>query len=351
MGATVTTGKLAAVYEENDGTPMYVLFEETYEKNVHPHVPRWETIAIGSISVVLPRVFRYAAATVGGMLQGRSGRISPTAYIKGWMEALAHPKAFPGKGRVAIVDITPEALEGAERIGARTLLARMKEAQASAAKVINLDFCGDAPLLVDAAMVMPPWRIAPGYACPEHGPQAEEHLAWRPGRSRDVPDIGNPGVYRFANPAYVNRTGKPDDSDCIVVRAADGALRSGKKVWSFLEDFVAQYGPIEYKHPGQFASSYRKLKTQLDALPKVPESTRLRVDHKALDLEENRWYREICARADQFLGEAGRPLSDARQNESVRRIVDLPGVIVFDVPEEDRPEEDAGAEDRSLSPA
>jgi len=53
MGATVTTGKRAAAFTAPSGQNIYVLFEQTYEKNCTPHSPHWNCILFGDISAQL----------------------------------------------------------------------------------------------------------------------------------------------------------------------------------------------------------------------------------------------------------------------------------------------------------
>jgi len=91
MGATVTTGKLAAALVSGRGTIIYVLFEESYEKNCHPHTPDWCCIAIGEYADVMHRVFGSASSCQGGMLQSRQGNIKPENYIEDWRRKLANP--------------------------------------------------------------------------------------------------------------------------------------------------------------------------------------------------------------------------------------------------------------------
>ena len=95
MGATVTTGKLAAAFQAPSGQNIYILFEETYEKNCTPHNPHWSCILFGDLSAAVERIFGHASACEGGMLQGRGGSITPEGYIRGWLKELASPVVFP----------------------------------------------------------------------------------------------------------------------------------------------------------------------------------------------------------------------------------------------------------------
>lgn len=84
MGATVVTGKaVAAFHHPTTGEVIYLAFEETYEKNCHPHTPRWDPRAIGTFEQVMKVLYGSAAACEGGMLQTRSGHTKPELYLKG----------------------------------------------------------------------------------------------------------------------------------------------------------------------------------------------------------------------------------------------------------------------------
>jgi len=83
MGSTVTTKKLVLGFQTAQGL-RFAAMERTYEKNVHPHTPRWGCIAIGSAEEVLRVILTYASYCEGGMLQTRSGGILPERYLSGW---------------------------------------------------------------------------------------------------------------------------------------------------------------------------------------------------------------------------------------------------------------------------
>lgn len=91
MGATVTTNKRAGAFRKPDGTVIYVLFEETYEKNCYPHTPQFSVAAFGPRNDVLQRIFQRASSCEGGMLKSRAGTIRPEAYIETWKQYLSKP--------------------------------------------------------------------------------------------------------------------------------------------------------------------------------------------------------------------------------------------------------------------
>lgn len=91
MGATVTTGRTAAAFRARSGAFIYCLYEQTYEKNCHPHTPHWSTVYIGKAAGALQKVFDFASSCEGGMLQNRSGQITPEGYLRSWLSELRSP--------------------------------------------------------------------------------------------------------------------------------------------------------------------------------------------------------------------------------------------------------------------
>ena len=95
MGATVTTQCQVQVVQTTQG-PGYLLFEETYEKNVYPHTPRWSCVGVGRREDALTRMFLSAASCEGGMLKTPSGYITPEGYIGRWKKACDQASAYRG---------------------------------------------------------------------------------------------------------------------------------------------------------------------------------------------------------------------------------------------------------------
>lgn len=95
MGATILTGKHAAAFKRADGTPIYALFERTYEANCYPHYPRWHCRAIGGFEEVLFAITRAMNSCESQGLQARSSMISPESLLKHWYQRLAKPTLLP----------------------------------------------------------------------------------------------------------------------------------------------------------------------------------------------------------------------------------------------------------------
>lgn len=167
MGATVTTGKTAAAFVKKDGTVVYVLFEKTYEKNCHPHTPRWSCWGVGEFKDILDRIFRGAAACEGGMLQGTHGHIRPESYITSWMTALKNPVALNNEdihlkvGDSFYSSIPAADLEKVEEILAAIGLNAASEALRKGESIrLSLMDDADAVLaLYGIHGVIPPWKV------------------------------------------------------------------------------------------------------------------------------------------------------------------------------------------------
>ena len=174
MGATVTTGKLAAAFRDACDVPFYLLFEETYEKNVIPHTPRWSCYAMGRIQDVMAAVFRAGAACEGGSLQGSGGRcITSEGYAAGWLKELANPVEFRDMSITLEVSdsfyatVPSEKLEPA--VAALVGIGRSEVADAlRAGESIELSLHAEADLFAALGRVVSPWRLIGSGRTPLH---------------------------------------------------------------------------------------------------------------------------------------------------------------------------------------
>ena len=94
MSSTISVSRRAAAFRTAAGV-FYLLFESTYESNVHPHRPSESCVAFGTAQQVCAWVLTAAAATAGGMLRGRGGPLSPLGYLRSWLAELKSPREFP----------------------------------------------------------------------------------------------------------------------------------------------------------------------------------------------------------------------------------------------------------------
>lgn len=94
MSTTVTCKRIAATFQDQDGQQIFVLYEVAYESNVHPHTKRLSTIHIGDLHSSIQRIFEYAGAVEGGMLNSPDRSLTPERYIKSWINAIKRPYAL-----------------------------------------------------------------------------------------------------------------------------------------------------------------------------------------------------------------------------------------------------------------
>lgn len=94
MSTTITVKKAVAAGSglvNSKHQVVYFLFEQAYDRNCHPHTPRWECCAVGVYEEVMRWVLRAADSCAGGMLQSRTGRIHPSNYVQAWRRAMEEP--------------------------------------------------------------------------------------------------------------------------------------------------------------------------------------------------------------------------------------------------------------------
>lgn len=84
MGSTVSTAKLVGAFQGNDGQLCYALFEQTYDKNCHPHNPKWSAMRIGDLAATMKAIFSYASSCEGECCKVPVGDLLP---LKGTLPA------------------------------------------------------------------------------------------------------------------------------------------------------------------------------------------------------------------------------------------------------------------------
>ena len=191
MGSTVTCGKFVAGYWNHRGESIYVLFEQTYEKNCYPHTPRWSCIHIGTVGDALKKIFISASACEGGMLQNRNGYITPEGYIDGWIKAFSKVyrmgdlpiKLSVGKGySVPVPEGSKDKVQAILRRHGQDKVCDLLDAGES----YYLSLFRDSDLIVELLNgTLPAWRLFSNGAMPIDSP-VEPSLAFVP--ARNIPD-------------------------------------------------------------------------------------------------------------------------------------------------------------------
>ncbi len=175
MGATITTGKaVMACQPTAQSEVIYILFEQTYEKNCYPHNPNWSCFAIGTYQQVMKRVYAHAAAAEGGSLNNRSMDLTPESYLRGWNLAFHKPVMFNDKEVSFRILERNHWYDGIESTKAGNIHQKLKdinrldvwEKLISDDDKVSLSFYDNIDLIMSLFGVdgiESPWRIIPGY--------------------------------------------------------------------------------------------------------------------------------------------------------------------------------------------
>ncbi len=263
MGATVSTGKLAAAFRDPCDAPFYLLFEETYEKNVIPHTPRWSCCAMGRIQDVMADVFRAGSACEGGALQGSGGRIiTPSGYIAGWLKELANPVEFTDMSITLHVSDSFYATVPSEKFDSATAalvgIGRSEVADAlSAGESIELSLHAEADLFAELASVISPWSLIGSGRTPLHRTRRQD-LGYAPAKTKAF-DLPTPKVFRIS-----------DRDDSLLMLGDDNCWRCVGWQSSVISEYVRAYGEIELREPGTYRSRIKAFSNALAAAPVLP---------------------------------------------------------------------------------
>jgi hypothetical protein len=261
MGATVTTRKLAAAFKAPSGQNVYVLFEESYEKNCTPHTPEWNCILFGDLSAAMERIFRHASACEGGMLQRRGGSLTPEGYIRGWLKELASPVSFPKEavtlkiGQQGLYDALPETAwpEVSERL--RTIGRTDLRDRLAANEAIEISTCDTAVIvaLYGRNGLLPPWRV----------------LRHAPSSTARRPDLGY-----APEPAKTFAVEVPEvlaiGNDERLLKRIDGTWYSAGWAYSIVGSFVSDLWQTEMRDPGSYSKRIKAYREAVNNAPQVP---------------------------------------------------------------------------------
>jgi hypothetical protein len=281
MGATVSTAKLATAFQTAGNETIYVLYEQTYEKNCYPHTPHWGCRTVGPLATVMKWIFSSAAACEGGMLQVRGGRNKPEQYIADWLTQLATPKEQHDVPFTLVVgdwnssipnDKSKDVLAQLSAAGFETIALALAAGEKHAGS-----------LWADSRLVtclygegdLAPWRIM-------------RHSLFL---NTDRPDLGY-------LPVPVKKPTLPPppaflkvDGDNRLVRQKDGSWRCEGWEYSVIGSFVASLWSDELAQPGTFRKRIKACREAMQAAPMVPMDMKVLVDltvphHSAYDAQE-----------------------------------------------------------------
>lgn len=271
MGATVTTAKRAAAFKASNGQTYFVLFEESFEKNVFPHTPRWNCHLIGLLEHAMERIFLGAASCESGMLQNRNGTITPEGYIGAWLKELAAPALFD--------DMTLDLYLGSDFYspvskGALETVRDELEALGRGDIVIALEQGQRVPISLhaDTQVVMA-----------LYGSQASMS-PWRVIRPRDVPG----GEVRFPELGYAPTAAKSFevvvpaflkvDGENRLIQLGDGTWICGGWEYSAVQNHIRNLWEVEMREPGSYRTRIKSYRDAIKAAPLIPDGMKIVVD-------------------------------------------------------------------------
>jgi hypothetical protein len=249
MGATITTRCQVQVIETPSG-PGYLLFEETFEKNVYPHRPHWSCIGVGRREDALKRIFAHAASCEGGMLQTPSGDITPEGYIGRWKKVCDQASAYRGHptgevglnmkdhkpwhlDSVQIPDDLECPLTDGQRCGwnrGMTVVFSLAEEFDKIAWLVNRSRASS-------------WKVFDFFDNTGHEiVQAEIFLD----RTRDAPKLALPNLVRLF-----------ERDEPLFSIPEDGTLTAEGWAYSHVGSFISGYAAVEAEHPGWYAKQIK----------------------------------------------------------------------------------------------
>lgn len=265
MGATVTCQKAAAAFRSPAGTPTYVLFESTYQRNVTPHTPSWCCCHVGCVEGALKRVFGYAADCEGGMLQTRRGATTPEAYVADWLRCLTAPSAMPDMavrltvGSSYLDTIQPDQVaQAAALLAAHGLAEAARTLQEGDTPQLRLHRDAEVVAALGSTGLAAPWRLI-GMTWPPSGPACDAGLGHAPARARRA---------HPSPPALL----KLDDNN-LLAQAEDGTWRLAGWAYTIIGDYVRDAWEAELAAPGQHRASIAALRHAARDAPPVPAGT------------------------------------------------------------------------------
>lgn len=266
MGATVSTAKLIGAFLNRDGHPRYVMFEQTYCKNVYPRTPRWSAVAIGDLSATIRLIFQAASACEGGMLQGAGGRtITPEGYIAGWLKELANPVVIEDRSiELQVSDRFYATLpQGAFDKIRTTLLARGEHetvATLESGGSVTVSLHQDADMLCSIydGESAGAWRIFDSGELRIHG-QRDPSLGYTP-RKVKVSDVAVPR-FRKVHPA----------ADYVLEECSDGSWICVGWEYSVIAGYVTSLWEDEMREPGSYRARMKAFRASLDSAPYISE--------------------------------------------------------------------------------
>jgi hypothetical protein len=277
MGSTVTTGRMAAAFRAKSGAVIYCLYEQTYEKNCYPHTPHWSAIYIGDAPGALRKVFNYASSCEGGMLQNRSGWMTPEGYLRSWLTELQSPVRMTRDHSISIFAesdsiYAPLTKDMMPAVAANLAAAGLKTSadQLLAGEKVTLSLFDHGDLiatLMDEHQVSA-WSLLPEYTRPRAEAERFSSLGVASAKSKAPTPVFQPAL-------IVSEHGD------IILRSADGVWRCCGSRYEIISAYIQSLATVEQTHPGSYRNLIQSYREHLKAARKVnPSCVKVQTDRR-----------------------------------------------------------------------
>lgn len=278
MGSTVSTGKLVAAFQAPQG-PMYALFEESYEKNCHPHTPRWSCRAICNLEAAMELIFHSASYCEGGSLQGVGGKeILPESYAAAWLRELANPVQLADRDVTLEIRSSFAATVPADRWPACE--ARLREAgygevadRLAGGERVEARLHRDAELLASIydGRTVGAWKIIS--SAPLHAEKASPELGYAPKKAKNSPPLSAPKML-----VCRECQGLP-----TMFMECEGGWRSVGADYAVIARYIREDAwRDELTYPGSSRKRIKELRELTKSAPSLPSGMMVTVDRSTL---------------------------------------------------------------------
>jgi hypothetical protein len=283
MGSTVTTGRMAAAFRAKSGAVIYCLYEQTYEKNCYPHTPHWSAIYVGNAPGALRKVFNYASSCEGGMLQNRSGWMTPEGYLRSWLTELQPPVRMTRDHSISIfaksdsiyAPLTQDMLPAVTAtLSAAGLQTAAEQLLAGDKITLSLFEHGEIIATLVGEHQISAWSLLPEYTRPRAEAERFTSLGLTGAKSKAPAPVFQPAL-------IVSEHGD------IILRSADGVWRCCGSRYEIISAYIQSLAAVEQTHLGSYRTLIQSYRDHLKAARKVnPSSVTVQTDRR---LAEKGW--------------------------------------------------------------
>ena len=340
MGATIYTAR--KVYAFRAATTVgYILMDETFEKNVTPHTPRWGALAFGTLEDVMQMVFLAASSVESGMLQGRPRTPSTTAYIKGWIDLLAQPEElFDSNMNYALrfgsygANLPSTTWRGEDT--KQHILDRLQQRgyafqseQLSAGKDLSVHLADDFDMLraiyggeSKTRLVHPSYLFSDGrmggLPNPDLGYQAiirTTRTAWKVPKVLLIDEPRNP-IREHSN---------------LLVETPTGEYLPRGWAYSVIGDYLRDAWRDELAQPGSYRAKLSAWRQAIDEAPAVPDTTVVKFSATHIDSQAHQWEHDELRHLATTMGADSTEFSTTWGEIKAQDIADPQGSLAYKI--------------------